>query len=218
MKQKVFFALVFVFALSLSICSAETTVSETSIVFRDIEWCASINAVMDSLSPYINFKGTVLSEKDVPPYSVAGTHVEKSGFVYNQSDFKENFFVAGHLVSDVDVYAAYGVVNGVIVKDIESSRIYRCTYTFPCKSKEDEAFDDLEAKLASIYGMPVLQSSTSTLQEAGWEDAEGNVVLIRKSSNSQNLYITYYYGGTLDIIDELQSLQYTNDLSSVDGL
>lgn len=221
-------------ALLFNAAAVGETYSE-EIKFRGLDWGCSFNDALNELKSsaglglYENLldKDTDLDyfydlfvEKDADVhYLDFSVSVADSGFEFSARDFSEDFFVAGHLVSEICVFGIYGVVNGKVSTERSDAKFYKGSYYFETTENTKTIYDDLVAKLTEMYGEPSENDFSYSDYSLIWSGANNTAVTIEFDDGKYPmLNLDYWDLNCLDLIVEMQNLKYTGDLASKDGL
>lgn len=163
------FALVLVFALILGVCGIASATD--AFTFRGIPWLTSRAEVKNQLSAE-GFKAW-WDDKDcgAPDWfqtwsNINGNYVVADGGC-NVSYHKVP--VAGY-TADLNVYFWLPIVNDRVQRDPELAEFYLACYEITDIDNMDPVYDDLLAKLTSLYGTPKNKDSDSS-----WTDTIGSL-------------------------------------------
>ena len=199
------------------------------IKFRDLDWGCSIDAAISNLEKAgISYNRYSIKNDITVNGKFSGISIDKSGVEFNayQSDIPNDFYVAGHLVSQIVIKAIYGLSDGQIQKDLEDTNMYYAIYYFEPTSDTESVFDDLNSKLANLYGNTpyVYEDSFSGDCTITWYGADSNTCVVL-DMNRFSVYddrcvlsVAYWDLRVHDKIREMQDVIYYGDLSSTDGL
>ncbi len=129
------------------------------ILFRGIPWYASMTDVKASFSD----DSIIVAETDealqvyyskidgnMHNASLGMTRYPAGWVAYSYLE-GQDFKVAGYGLSDMTFYCCYGLDENRVNRKSDNSRLYLASYTFGVVDKRG-AFEDLKAKLSSIYG------------------------------------------------------------------
>lgn len=170
---------------------------ENLFSFRDCKWYGTKRETEQLLfSEGASTHGTLGSENNI--YRMSATDYANVTMGKDRVDgggiraWYADIAVAGYNVDDTYACYLYPIVDGQIVRDDEQAEFYFGWYTFDSSDYSDHEglYNDLAAKLASIYGEGQVENgkynSTTT-----WKDAQGNQ--IRLLINSDKNYVTLGY-------------------------
>lgn len=134
--------------------------SDVEITFRDIPWGSSytdVNKILDSFDLMANAgQGIRNPSVDAILYDDDNKGIEFENNYINiiaSALNTDNADVAGYELSEMNLYFAYAVTNGVINRTEENSKLYGAKY-YLNPSDITSANNDLVSKLSSIYGNP----------------------------------------------------------------
>lgn len=220
----------------LACFSAYADEYEKAILFRGIQWGATVSEVSAGLPEGVEMYGTKNSEywysMDNRMYdeSMNGDSLKAEIGCYDfvRSRSLENVRVAGYQVSDLYLYYIYTPgENGLLVKDDEHTALIYAYYKLEPKDPES-VFADLTKKLTGLYGdVDLHQKRTPYIayEQNLWYGADGTMVSILKEdypSGSHYIYIKYGFAGGDDLMakayDAVILEETLNAASNVDGL
>lgn len=197
---------------------ADATICDVEIKFRNLDWGCSIDEAIANIQS-AGVTSTRVDDDDDVHYLVYSTSVDESGFAYTPSDLPDDFYVAGHLVSQVCAYAIHGVVDGKVSSDRADSKLYKGSYFFETTENTRAIYDDLVEKLTGLYGIPSENKESYSDYSLIWCGLNDSAVTINFDDGKYPmLHLDYWDLSCYDLIVEMQELQYTGDITSVDGL
>lgn len=213
---------------------AETEVEkDTPILFRDIEWGASLPEALDGMPEGVKFFNiepgtsvTVYGEMfDTHNFHLDGDII---GYVSAMSSSLEGIKIAGYELSGIIMrFAFVPDEDGLLIQDDQHTKLYFAQYKLSPKDL-DAAYADLTEKLSSLYGEPDSVTSENYLVDknyTAWEGADNTIlVLYSEVYPSGSKYIEIRYG-TLDgdewmqqAYDALIKQESIDAVSNIDGL
>ena len=215
--------ILFVFLL-ISLVFAQSTVmaEDEEILFRGVEWYCDIETfitrVVDEIPGRYKIKPDARIMHEVYWSSGYIASSNKAGYSFELTP-NPDCYIGGHLIKKITAYALYGISDGVIVTEEDSSRFVMAKYEFVVNNQNvKNVYDDLCSKMCEIYGQPY---STSEVMEmyAVWHGANETGVYLVGSNN----FLHLCYGKTDSYEDISQILKIKNeelvsDQSSTDGL
>lgn len=130
---------------------------ENEILFRNIPWGTSMADIekMKMFDFFYTYDASMPFEdsfKTVPDYrSFTGKTEYNTGIFALGAVYGDGLKVGGYIVSDINVYCAYGMENGKLNRDEDSSRLFAADYEFdPIDYKA--TYYNLQGKLNTLYG------------------------------------------------------------------
>lgn len=203
--KKVFSAFLALMILTMCFGAFADDVYEKPILFRNIEWGSSLNTALKEIPNGVKMRDFDEREYWYPVSDFIydgngyGTQLKANlgGYVYARSSSMEGVKVAGYDVKNIYMYFLYEVgEDGLLKKDTDNTSFVYAYYLIEPKDSE-AVFNDLTAKLTSIYGdVDITKSDSSIISywQNAWNGADGTVVsLVREdySSGTHNIYIKY---------------------------
>ena len=165
--------------------------AESEIVFHSIPWLTPINKAVELLGLDGKLREGETLYSWGPEYT--RTSVENAGFEYAVTGIGNSFFVAGHSVNEVYLWALYGSGSGSVEREKELSKLYKAAYYFDDADK-DAAYNDLLEKLSDLYGSPAVRQEETDDRYAMWYGANNTGVILRKQKLFSTVYLSLCYG------------------------
>lgn len=211
-----------------ALAAVEHPHTASDILFRGFPWRSSLTDVIADLTAAGMPDGVITA--DVTVADVSGPSVYYSeetdivGLTYSarSSDLgaSDGFSVAGHQVMSVEVKAVYGIIDGIVSRKPEDSRIYTAIYYFRVPVDEAAAkavYDDLFQKMVSLYGEPYFPDD----DQAGWtSEGDRTVAYLAYHDYKESPLLLIAYGDAT-IVDDVAALQeslYASNATNTDGL
>lgn len=196
MKMKVSLIMVFILICALSFSIAESNEQDnTQILFRGFDWYATKSEIEQKLfsegatsAGLSSTPNTIYHMSDSESWSFTTDRIENGGY----RGWYSGISVAGYEVNDTYICYIYPITNGKIMKDDEQAQMYMGWYTFAKRDYVDHQsiYDDLSAKLSSLYGNGSIsntQYSTSTI----WTDDVGNSIRLWINDDKDEVALGY---------------------------
>ena len=180
--------------------SDKTPVSEKEILFRGIPWGTKMTIVQESLSKEgkDNARGLLGQRHEMHnlrsagiDYSVVELRVPEAG----DRGWFYNINLAGYTTEETYTFYIYPIENGQLVRSEVEAEFYFGYYLFRPGALSDyvATYDDLKAKLSSIYGEGVETEEYSAMKTI-WTDKDGNKAVLRRSLNYDIINLGYIAG------------------------
>ncbi|MBP3649603.1 MAG: hypothetical protein J6K73_07465 [Clostridia bacterium] len=224
-----------VLTMLLTCYSAHADTYESPILFRGIQWGATVSDASKGLPEGVKMYATRVKEYWYPMASTMFDEnmndyykAELGCYEYAQSSTLENVKVAGYNISDLNLYYVYTLgENGLLIKDDAHTALVYAYYKLEPKDPE-AVYADLVKKLTSLYGDVDEHQKKSpyiVYEQNLWYGADGTMVSLVKEdypSGSHYIYIKYGYSGADDLVakayDAVVLEEMLNAASNTDGL
>lgn len=211
MRSKLILIVVIIIVLLIPIYSYAESADEVSITFRGIPWGSSYNDIQDSLQDGQHL-GKLSSDhycSSAYGYVTAGYDILYSGeelgaFCSLIGSDGKYVPVAGYdtILSEM-VFAYTPNDDGIIDYNSQNTALIQAMYSIETIVPH-VVFDDLLAKLTSVYGEPVYEKRTTGSCPV-WTDQDGGMVgLIIKSDDV--VIIRYTFKGADQLITDAHSI------------
>lgn len=201
-----------------------------AIEFYGIQWGISINELIEELNnrdisvSYAEVKENV----DLPKWSYKFYDLDtedETGYRisadYHSDDNKVK--IAGHPVYELDCYAHYDITDGVLNKDVDSSKFYMIKIWFDYSDKiADVVYTDLATKLTGLYGEGtegITSISGINYYYTVWEDKDNSAVCLYHMAYTDDHFHSVHliYGNTKidDTLRDVRNLVIESDIKAV---
>ncbi|MBQ9300855.1 MAG: hypothetical protein IJ214_10125 [Clostridia bacterium] len=209
------------------------------IQFRGIPWLSSLSEVQASFGGEVpidaveEFQMLLVNDLNGDYSNINEvSHVEyPSGWIGICPASFYDVSVAGYPLDEIDIYCSYDVEDGIILKNIGSSKFYLAAYRFNVSNVE-EAYSDLQQKMSSLYGEGEIanndyeyftgdvtidrtttwngdSNTKAVLAYRGFDDASG-------SFSYAHLWLTYSTSDADDLIKTICQIQSGDELNRID--
>lgn len=202
----------FVFLLSLFLFVPSALAdTDNEIVFHGIPWGISINELADQLRK----RNFAVQSSDIESDANMGIwtyqfrnmyqyDIESSGhkiqlnFWSNQGSAK----IAGYPINGLELFAHYGVVDGIVSFDADDSKYYLTAFSFDVQDEMAVGvYADLSKKLSALYGTGTEDTTKivdNTYTYTVWSGANNTAVCLYRSVSTSSAYQYVYlmYGKT----------------------
>jgi len=209
------------------------------IQFRGISWLSSLSDVQASFGEEVpidaieEFQMLLVSDLngDYSNINEVSRVEYPSGWIGVCPASFYDVSVAGYPLDEINIYCSYDVEDGIILKDIDSSKLYLAAYRFDVSNVE-EAYSDLQQKMNSLYGEGEIanndyeystgdvtinrtttwsgdNSTKAVLAYKGLDDASG-------SFSYAYLWLTYSTSDADDLIKTICQIQSGDELNRID--
>lgn len=163
------------------------------ITFRGIPWFSTVEATEKAIGQVSEYKyASDLRRLGYIDYSNVTTGADRVDGDLGCNVSYAGLSVAGYQPSSSIACYIFPIVDGQIVRDIQSAQIYMGYYTFESEDYGDLSivYDDLARKLEQLYGKGN-ESSTEYYTNTVWQDDTGNVIRLRKDNDASYLTLAY---------------------------
>ena len=192
--------------------SDRTPVSEKEILFRGIPWGTKMPEVQDVLNKEgkDNARGLLGQKHEMHnlrsagiDYSVDELRVPEAG----DRGWFYNINLAGYTTEETYTFYIYPIVDGQLVRSEDEAEFYFGYYLFRPGALSDyvATYDDLKAKLTSIYGEGFETEEYSAMKTI-WTDEYGNKAVLRRSLNYDIINLGYIAGNADERLLEAKAI------------
>lgn len=232
MKKRII-AIMMMFAIlgtSLPVHATE----EKEILFREVAWG-------------VNYEDACNIVSDIDWYDMHGEYMKKypvgdilygygEGIDIENSDINviaspwnnNNISVAGYTTESISMYFAFVPNDGVLTKDLSDTALYGAEYEF-LTQKPIEMFDDLVAKMCSLYGDDYETKERTNhldtkITTAVWRGKENTAVSVRLEDDSEDyeyaedrIYIGYAWENGDELLQQASDTIDQMNISAEEG-
>jgi hypothetical protein len=189
---------------------------EKAILFLGMQWGCSIDEAVTHLND-IGFTSSYIQDNQDVHCIDNRILIDESAFTCtsSSSDWPDDFFVLGHLVSKVNAYAIYGIVDGKISRETADSRLYKGAYCLEASTDVDDLFNDLYSKRKSRYGDPQEYKNSQYAKSVIWYGQNNTATTLSiDRSDVDSVIIEYWDLDVYGMIKEMENIRFDGDKTS----